>query len=153
MPKSPPPGIQRVTTRIAYEDPAEAIRFLEQAFGFPERKEMRLEGKAGSIIVTEVQIGDAYIMIGPAGAHAMASPRSTGMPTESLMVYVDNIDQHFAQAKTNGATIVSEPSDQYWGDRRYEAKDLEGHLWFFHERTRDVPRSEIETIEATFKNG
>jgi uncharacterized glyoxalase superfamily protein PhnB len=28
--------------------------------------------------------------------------------------------------------------DQPWGDRRYEALDLEGHRWYFAEHTRDV---------------
>ena len=67
------------------------------------------------------------------------------------MVHVDAIDRHFGQAQSNGARIIAEPSDQYWGDRRYEAQDLEGHLWFFHERTRDIPREEINRIEAEFR--
>ena len=151
MPDNPPEGIQTVTVRIAYEDPIRAVAFLEQAFGFPEIVEKRLEGANGAIIVTEVQVGDSYIMIGPAGSHDIASPASLGSSTESLMVYVDKIEAHFARAKSNGAQIVTEPSDQYWGDRRYEAKDHEGHLWFFHEHTRDVPREEIEEIEAGFR--
>ncbi len=140
MPKNPPEGIQRVTVRIAYEDPRAAIEFLKRAFGFPEIDGQRLETSDGTFILTEVRIGDAYIMIGRAGAHDIASPRASGLSTESLMVYVDDVDAHFQVAQANGAVIVQEPADQYWGDRRYEAKDLEGHLWFFHERTWDVPR-------------
>jgi uncharacterized glyoxalase superfamily protein PhnB len=153
MSQSPPPGVQHLTARIAYENPTAALEFLQRAFGFPERTTARLEGKGGLIIVAEVQIGDSYLMIGPAGAHAIASPKSTGLSTESLMVYVDDIDEHFRNAKAQGALIVEEPSDQYWGDRRYETRDLEGHLWFFHQRTKEVSRHEIEKIEATFRNG
>ena len=151
MPQNPPPGIQRLTPRLAYDDPQAAINFLETAFGFPERAESRLEGPNGSIIVAEVQIGDAYLMIGRSGAHGMASPRQTGAPTLNLIVYVDDIDQHHEQARAAGAVIVSELADQYWGDRRYEAQDCEGHLWSFHERTREVPQDEIDAVEATFK--
>ncbi len=151
MVKNPPVGIQRITVRIAYENPKEALQFLNDAFDFPERKDSRLEGKGGSIIVTEIQVGDGYIMIGPAGSHSIASPTSTGAPTESLMIYVDDVDGHYERAKSAGAEIVSPPADQYWGDRRYEAKDTEGHLWFFHQRTRDVPRAEIDAFEAKFK--
>ena len=118
MPQNPPPGVQRLTPRIAYADPAGALAFLAAAFGFSERVDSRLEGANGAIIVTEVQIGDAYLMIGPDGAHDIASPQSVGMPTASLMVYVDDIDRHYAQAKAAGATIVNPPTDQYWGDRR-----------------------------------
>ena len=90
-------------------------------------------------------------MIGLAGSHDIASPATVGNSTESLMVYVEEIDAHFVRAKSTGAQIISETSDQYWGDRRYEAKDHEGHLWFFHEHTRDVSREEIEEIEAGFR--
>ncbi len=151
MPDNPPIGVQRVTVRLGYRDPAQAVQFLADAFGFPERRDKRLEGKAGSIIVTEVAVGDAYIMIGPAGAHGISSPLDTGAPTESIMVYVDNIDQHFEVARSNGANIIVEPADQYWGDRRYEAKDPEGHTWFFHERTREVSEEEIRKTEASFR--
>lgn len=113
---------------------------------------MRLEGANNSIIVTEVQVGDAYVMLGRAGTHGLESPAKLGASTASLIVYVDNIDHHYQIAKDNGAHIISEPSDQYWGDRRYEASDLEGHVWSFHERTRDVSRAEIERIEAGFKD-
>ena len=153
MPANPPKGVQRITTRIAYEDPDAALEFLERAFGFPERKRMRIEDQDGSIILTEIQIADSYLMIGPASSHDIASPRSTGSPTESLMIYVDDVDGHFLRARANGAVIIADPCDQYWGDRRYEAKDLEGHLWFFHERTRDVSREEIEAVEASFRKG
>ena len=151
MPENPPEGIQRVTVRIAYEDPRAAVEFIERAFGFPEIPDQRIERSDGSIILTEIKVGDAYIMIGPAGSHGIASPKAFGLSTESLMVYVDDIDDHFARASANGALIVSEPTDQYWGDRRYEARDIEGHLWFFHEHTRDVSREEIEAVEASFR--
>ena len=153
MVQNPPPGVQQLTTRLAYRDPQAALDFLEGAFGFPERKAARLEGVGGSIIVTEVQIGDSYLMVGSEGAHTMATPLATSGPTACLLVYVDDVDAHFARAQAGGATIIAEPGDQYWGDRRYEAKDPEGHLWFFQQRTRDVPQSEIDAIEAGFREG
>ena len=150
MSESPPKGRQRVTVRIAYEDPLAAVAFIERAFGFAEIRSQRIERADGSIILTESQVGDAYIMIGPAGSHEISSPKSLGSSTESLMVYVEDIDGHFATAEANGAVIVDEPADQYWGDRRYAARDIEGHLWFFHEHTRDVSREEIDAVEASF---
>lgn len=152
MPKNPPDGLQRVSVRLAYQGLHRALKFLSDAFGFSERREKRLEGSNGSIIVTEVAIGDAYIMLGPAGSHGIQSPKKTLAPTESLMIYVDDVDAHFQRARDHGAEILSEPDDQYWGDRRYEAKDVEGHLWFFHQRVKDVPQSEIDAIEASFRN-
>lgn len=147
---NPPAGTQRVTPRLAYADPSAALNFLYQAFGFPERRDMRLQGRHGSIIVAAIQIADAYVMIGPAGSHDIVSPAATAGPTAGLLVYVDDIDAHYQQARDHGANIISPPADQYWGDRRYEAADSEGHLWFFHQRTQHVSQEQIAAIEATF---
>ncbi len=151
MPDNPPAGTQRVTARLAYTDPRAALAFLEHAFGFAERPEARIERGDGSIIITEVQIGDAYVMIGAAGGHGLESPAVSGKPSAALIVYVDAVDAHFATARAHGAAIVSEPTDQYWGDRRYEARDEEGHLWSFHEHVRDVSPEEIAAVEAEFR--
>ena len=36
---------------------------------------------------------------------------------------------HFARAKSEGATIVSEPQDGFWGGRIYCALDHVGNQW------------------------
>ena len=55
------------------------------------------------------------------------------------MVFVDDVEAHCVRARNAGAKIVSEPktSDygaEYWIDRTYEAKDVEGHHWWFCQR-------------------
>jgi PhnB protein len=66
------------------------------------------------------------------------SPKRGGHTGSQVHVYVDDVDAHYAQAKAAGATIVSEPTDQEYGDRRYDARDPEGHLWNFATRVRDL---------------
>jgi uncharacterized glyoxalase superfamily protein PhnB len=46
-------------------------------------------------------------------------------------VYVEDVDDHFERAEAAGAEIVIEPTDQEYGDRRYDAKDPERHFWSF----------------------
>jgi uncharacterized glyoxalase superfamily protein PhnB len=55
-----------------------------------------------------------------------------------MKVYVDNVDQHFARAKAEGATIISELQDGFWGGRIYRALDREGHQWEISQRGRDL---------------
>ena len=38
--------------------------------------------------------------------------------------------------------ILAEPEDQEYGDRRYTARDLEGHHWFFAQQVRQVDPEE-----------
>ena len=61
----------------------------------------------------------------------MASPQATGVATQSLHVYVENMDAHFERALSAGAEITSPPKDTDFGSREYHVRDLEGHLWTF----------------------
>ena len=71
----------------------------------------------------------------------MLSPKTANANTQGLMLYVDDVDAHCAQARAAGATIVDEPSvhdygEDYWADRSYGALDPEGHIWWFSQRLR-----------------
>lgn len=149
MVKNPPEGSPRILARLAYDDADQAVAFLREAFGFHELEEARVVDGDG-IALTEITVVDSKIMIGRAGAHGLASPQRFGGYTQALIVFVDDVDGHFARAKAAGANIVSEPEDQFWGDRRYEALDPEGHLWSFHEHIRDVSREEMSEILRSF---
>jgi uncharacterized glyoxalase superfamily protein PhnB len=60
-----------------------------------------------------------------------------------INVAVDDIDAHYAHAVAEGAAITMEIEDAFYGYRRYEADDLEGHHWHFHE-----PLAAVEAREA-----
>lgn len=140
MADNPPRGSPRVVARLAYDDVRRAIDFLHDAFGFSEHREARLEN--GDWILTDIQVVDSLIMIGTSGPHGLVSPRQTAANTQALIVYVDQIDEHYERAKSAGVQIVSDLEDMFWGDRRYEALDCEGHAWSFHEHLRDIPRED-----------
>lgn len=117
----------RIAPYLLYEDGAAAIEFLTTAFGFEEH--MRMED-GGVVNHAELRLGDDSVMLGHPGAD-FESPRKTGSMNAFVHVYVDDVDAHFEQAKTAGAEIVMEPTDQEYGDRRYDAKDPEGQFWSF----------------------
>ena len=76
----------------------------------------------------------------------MMSPLTALGNTQSLMVYVDDVDAHCEQARKHGAKIVDEPSvhdygKEYWSDRSYGAHDPEGHMWWFSQRLRNPSNS------------
>ncbi len=144
MTDNPPNGVPRILARLAYQDVAGAIAFLESAFGFAERVDDRITDDDGGIGLTELNVLDSRIMVGKVGAHGIRSPKELSGATQALIVYVDGIDAHYVRARTNGAEIVSAPADMFWGDRRYEARDIEGHIWNFHEHLRNVSREEMK---------
>jgi uncharacterized glyoxalase superfamily protein PhnB len=130
---------------VYYQDPAAAIDWLCRAFGFEIR--LKVEGDAGEIVHSELTYGEGLIMVG--GGHGeedwralMKSPKDLGgANTQSVCVFVDDVDAHCAHARSSGARIVREPTtsdygDDYWSDRSYGALDHEGHLWWFMQRMR-----------------
>ena len=148
--KTTPKGWSRLSTAICYDNAAAAIDWLCNAFGFEVR--LKVEGDGGSIVHSELTYGEAVVMVANSGKNPRhpefppgASPRSIGgANTQSLMLFVDSVDEHCARARAAGATILDQPSvhdygEEYWSDRSYGALDCEGHMWWFTERLRNPP--------------
>ena len=75
-------------------------------------------------------------------ADGTASPARIGYRTQSLTVFVEDIDAHFERTKSAGARIVEELQETWYGERQYGVEDLEGHRWLFSQHVRDVPPQE-----------
>lgn len=135
---SPPSGYPRVTPYLDYEDTGAMMQWLSRAFGLAERHCMRLpEGTVTHAEMTLME--DGLVMMGSPGGQ-FRSPKRLGQVTQSLYVYVDDVDAHFARAREAGAEIIEEPADQPYGDRRYGAVDPEGHRWYFASRESVPPQ-------------
>lgn len=135
MPENPPRGMPRVSAYLLYEDVGAALEWLSRAFGFVERT--RIATPEGPIGHAEMTLADGLFMMGHPGPE-YRNPRRSGAGSANVYVYVDDVDAHFARAKEAGAEIVEEPTDTFYGDRRYGATDLEGHVWFFATHVREV---------------
>jgi uncharacterized glyoxalase superfamily protein PhnB len=145
--KPTPPDWPRLSSSLYYRDAAAAIDWLCRAFGFTLR--LKVEGDGGRIEHSELEYGEAVVMVsqeekpGDAarfGCHHR-SPLVVGANTQNLMLYVDDVDAHCAQARAMGARITSEPAlhdygEDYWADRSYGALDCDGHSWWFSQRLR-----------------
>jgi uncharacterized glyoxalase superfamily protein PhnB len=142
--KQTPKGWPRLTSAVFYQDAAAAIDWLCRVIGFQIR--LKIDGENGAIVHSELEYGDALIMVSGESKdkrHArQASPRGCGgLNTQSIMLFVDDVDAHCAHARAEGAKIVVEPKtedygEDYWADRCYQLEDPEGHLWWFAHRVR-----------------
>ena len=132
-----------VIPMISYEDGPAAMDWLAKAFGFHECT--RMIGGDGKLSHGEMETGDGVVMLATPGPDYRSPKRHretceqarkwSAVPwiVDGVLVYVEDLDAHFARAKAAGATILSEIEDGPPG-RRYRAEDLEGHRWFFFER-------------------
>ena len=138
----------RIVPQLAFDDVGAALEWLTKAFGFSERTEARFLKADGSVGHAEMAIGDVWFMLGESGGHGTSSPRTLGGASQFLAVYVTDVEAHCAQARAAGASICAELEDKFWGDRVYEAEDLEGHRWMFCQHVRDVPPSDWPSGQA-----
>lgn len=124
--------------RLSYADEVAALEYLTRVFQFTERREARMDSDDYEGMLAWLEFGDGVVMIGRATdaareVHHLYSPAEVGHATVMTQVLVDDIDAHYARAVAEGATITLELEDTFYGYRRYEADDLEGHRWHFHE--------------------
>ncbi len=132
-----------VIPMIAYADGPAALDWLVRVFGFRERE--RRVSKDGRLEHGEVDTGHGVIMLatpsphyqGPKrhrdGCEAAAKWSEVPYIIDGVLVFVDDLDAHFATAKAWGATILSDLESSPDG-RRYRAEDLEGHRWMFMQK-------------------
>jgi uncharacterized glyoxalase superfamily protein PhnB len=136
--KPTPNGWPRISAALYYDDAKAAIDWLSKVFGFELR--LLVETGDGAVAHCEMVFDDGLIMIGQAGARPhYRSPRQAGGCTQSLMVFVDDVDAHLARSRAAGAEIFMEPkvSDygaDYWTDKSYGVVDSGGHHWWFVQR-------------------
>src|SRR5207248_10404825 len=104
-----------------------------RVFGFAEIREARMESDGH--MLAWLRLGQGMLMIGHANhdVHQIYSPQEVGHTTAMVNVYVHDVDGHYANAVAERADITMELQDAFFGERRYEATDIEDHRWNFAE--------------------
>jgi uncharacterized glyoxalase superfamily protein PhnB len=134
--RSVPPTL--VLPHVVYRDVAGAIAWLSATFGFDEHYRYGPENAPQG---AQIHLGDAWIML--TGARpGRDSPAQLGAYTQSLTVFVPDVDAHYARTQAAGARIVEELNETAYGERQYVALDLEEHPWLFSRHVRDVSPDE-----------
>ena len=63
--------------------------------------------------------------------YVQEAENASGKMTTSLYIYVPDTDAAYAKALEAGATSLSEPADQPFGDRNASVQDKWGNQWWF----------------------
>lgn len=108
-----PKGWHTLTPRIFTKDTKKLVTFLKAVF--------LAEGDYAVSRPTELKIGDSIIMV--------SDFESRGAYSACLYVYVDSVEETFERAVSAGVTVVEEPLDTPYGDRRAVVTDLWGNMW------------------------
>ena len=124
-----------VIPELGYEDVDRAIDWLCGAFGFELRLRIgnhraQLEVGDGAIVLRQLPMAEVHDTVDPART------------PYSVMVRVDDVQDHHRRAAAYGAAILREPTDYPFGERQYSCRDVGGHIWTFSESIADLAPEE-----------
>jgi len=97
------------------------IRFLKRAFGAVELG--RYTAPDGVVHHTTIKIGTSAMELGEAQGPYQPMP-------SMFFLYVPDVDGTYRNALAAGATSMTEPADQSYGDRTAAVKDIFGNQWY-----------------------
>jgi uncharacterized glyoxalase superfamily protein PhnB len=113
MAKHIPAGWPALIPRLAADDPAAMVSFIQQVFG--------ATGQFNRERPSELRIGDSLLMVG--------SLLERELSTAFLYLYVEDTDATYERALECGAASLEAPQDMPYGDRRAMVRDPWGTTW------------------------
>ncbi|WP_422926746.1 VOC family protein [Singulisphaera sp. PoT] len=124
-------GRPNIFPAICYKDAPAIIDWLVSVFGF--EKQFVVPGPVGTIAHAQLKFGAGVIMLGSSkpGEIGLKSPSETGGVTQTLYIYIHNIDSYYEMVRDAGAEILIGLRDTDYGSREFGVKDPEGQVWYF----------------------
>jgi len=124
-----PRGFRTLTSYLVAQDADALVKFVTTTFGALETLRTGPGSEGG--MHCEVRLGDSMLMIGGGGpGFAWRGIPKLG----AFHVYVHDCDATYQGALAAGATPISEPADQEYGERSGSVKDAAGNHWYIATR-------------------
>ncbi len=139
---------QEFVPYLSVTDAKEAVAFYSRVFETPPT--LLLNMPDGRVMHCEFRVGGArFFLSEELPEHGgTPSPASLGATSVAIHLYVDDCDAMVAKMATNGAEILMEPTDMFYGERFARVRDPFGHEWGISTQVRDMTPAEIQTLAA-----
>lgn len=128
--------VNTILPHVEYNNLPDAIEWLGAAFGFVEHYRY-----GNPVSGAQIHLGDAWVMV-RAAKEGYRNPAELGFGTQSLTIFVEDVEAHYARTRAAGAEIIEELHETEYGELQYGTEDPEGHHWLFSRHARDVDPSE-----------
>jgi len=128
-PRYVPEGLNDVNVYMHPLRAEPVINFLQRAFGAHDVE--KYASPDGVVHHAKVQVGTSVLEMGE--AHGRYQPTAS-----VLYLYVPEVDAAYQRAIAAGASSISAPTDQPYGDRNAGVKDPFGNTWYIATRMKDV---------------
>jgi PhnB protein len=131
-----PEGLRSVTPGMSVKDAARFLQFLVNAFA--AKVVEKNEAANGVVGHAKVRIGDSVLECSE--AHG-----KWGTRTATMHLYVPDVDAVYERVLKAGATSLSEPKDQFYGERSGGVTDGWGNNWYVATHQENLSREEVES--------
>lgn len=136
------PGQSTVTANLVVRGGPAALDFYVRAFD--GEVIMTLEAD-GMLMYSEVRIAGTVVTVSDEmPEYGVAAPDPDGPVPASFTLWVPDVDAMFRQAVDAGARVVSEPADQFHGDRTATLRDPSGHRWIVATHLEDLTPEQMK---------
>jgi PhnB protein len=105
------------------------ISFLKRAFNAQEIA--KYASPDGVVHHAEIRVGDSVVEMGE--SHGKYQPMKS-----SFYLYVPNVDDFYRRALAAGASSLTAPADQPYGDRNAGVSDPFGNTWYIASHIKDI---------------
>lgn len=120
------------TCFVQVQDPDQALAFYRDVLGLEVRNDVANEGFRWITVGSSAQPGVGivltnYVNGGPEDGDAMAALLAKGA-LNGVNFQTDDLDAMFDRVVEQGAEILQEPMDQFWGTRDFAVRDPAGNM-------------------------
>ena len=137
-----PEGLMPLTPMLAVRNAEKAIAWYKRVFKASEIN--RLTDPDGVIAHAELRISDCAVMLAEENPPHNKSPEMIGGTSVILNLYVPDVDSTVNLAVKEGASIIFEVVDQFYGDRAGRIQDPFGHMWIISKHLKNMTSEQMQ---------
>ncbi len=145
--------IQEYAPYLSVNDAGKAVAFYSKVFG--TEPWLLLNMPDGRVMHCEFRVGSSrFFLSDELPEHGgTPSPATLGGTTVAVHLYVTDCDKIVKEMVDNGAELLMEPDDMFWGDRFARVRDPFGHEWGVSTQLKEISPEEIKKIAAKLFEG
>ena len=129
---------------LSITDATKAVEYYANVFGLAPSVLLKMPD--GRVMHCEFRVGNArFFLSEELPEHGgTSSPARLAATTVAIHLYVEDCDALVQRMKHNGATVLMEPADMFWGERFGRVRDPFGHEWAIATQLRTMSPDEIQ---------
>lgn len=142
------PSAAEFVPYLSVRDAAAAVGFYASVFEVEPH--LRLDMPDGRVMHCEFRVGGGRFFVSEELPEhgGTPSPQGLGGTSVAVHVYVDDCDELVAAMQSQGAEVLTEPADQFWGERFARVRDPFGHEWGISQVLEAMTPAEIEAAAS-----